>query len=213
MTLTSEEIRQHHRALAAHLAALVPEDGPPADPSALVRFLREELLPHAEEEERVLYDRIEPLVPTGQATRTMRLDHEAIARMADELAALADALAAATPEERSALAHRFSRRAIELAAIVRLHLEKEERAYLPLYEQLAQVRELDVRSVPPPQRHPLIFETFASLEPGQSFVLVNDHDPKPLFYQFQAERPGTFSWEYLERGPDVWRVRIGKVQH
>ena len=34
--------------------------------------------------------------------------------------------------------------------------------------------------------------------------------PKPLYYQFQAEHTGHFEWSYLETGPDVWRVRIGK---
>ena len=47
--------------------------------------------------------------------------------------------------------------------------------------------ELDVRDVVPRERHPLIFRTFDALAPGQGFVLVNDHDPKPLYYQFQAE--------------------------
>jgi uncharacterized protein (DUF2249 family) len=41
-------------------------------------------------------------------------------------------------------------------------------------------------------------------------VLVNDHDPKPLRYQFEAEHAGEFTWEYLESGPEVWRVRIGR---
>lgn len=40
--------------------------------------------------------------------------------------------------------------------------------------------------------------------------LVNDHDPKPLYYQFAAERPGTFDWEYQEQGPEVWKVLITK---
>ena len=70
---------------------------------------------------------------------------------------------------------------------------------------------VDVRSIIPRERHPLIFGTFSSLEPGQSFVLVNDHDPKPLYYQFQAEHENTFQWDYLEEGPDVWRVRIGRT--
>ena len=71
---------------------------------------------------------------------------------------------------------------------------------------------LDVRQTPPAQRHPLIFGTFQNLEPGQSFTLVNDHDPKPLYYQFQAEQTGKFNWNYLEQGPEVWRVEIGKVK-
>ena len=69
---------------------------------------------------------------------------------------------------------------------------------------------VDVRTVAPRHRHPLIFDTFEGLTVGQSFTLVNDHDPKPLYYQFQAERSGQFTWEYLEQGPTVWRVRIGR---
>lgn len=70
---------------------------------------------------------------------------------------------------------------------------------------------LDVREATPRERHPLILGTFEKLNPGESFVLVNDHDPKPLYYQFQAEWTGRFSWDYLEQGPEVWRVRIGKA--
>lgn len=69
---------------------------------------------------------------------------------------------------------------------------------------------LDVRTIAPRERHPLIFTTFDALESGEAFLLVNDHDPKPLYYQFSAERQGQFSWEYLEQGPETWRVRVGK---
>jgi uncharacterized protein (DUF2249 family) len=70
--------------------------------------------------------------------------------------------------------------------------------------------ELDVRTIIPRERHPLIFRTFEELQPGEGFVLVNDHDPKPLYYQFQAEVGARFDWEYLEQGPETWRVRIGR---
>jgi uncharacterized protein (DUF2249 family) len=69
---------------------------------------------------------------------------------------------------------------------------------------------LDIRTIPPMQRHPLIFDQFEALEQDDSFILVNDHDPKPLYYQFQAERTDQFTWEYLEQGPEAWRVRIGR---
>lgn len=69
---------------------------------------------------------------------------------------------------------------------------------------------LDVRPIPPRKKHPTIFDTFDELAPGDHFVLVNDHDPKPLRYQFDAERPGQMEWEYLEEGPDEWRVKITK---
>ncbi len=70
---------------------------------------------------------------------------------------------------------------------------------------------VDVRTIVPRERHPLIFGTFDGLIPGEALLLVNDHDPKPLFYQFQAESAGEFTWEYVEKGPEVWQVRIGKV--
>ncbi|HEX6460379.1 MAG TPA: DUF2249 domain-containing protein [Thermoleophilaceae bacterium] len=71
--------------------------------------------------------------------------------------------------------------------------------------------ELDVRAEVPARRHELIFETYEELGAGEAFTLVNDHDPKPLYYQFAAEHEGEFSWEYLEQGPEVWRVRIGRT--
>ena len=43
-------------------------------------------------------------------------------------------------------------------------------------------------------------------------VLVNDHDPRPLRYQFKHEREGLFGWEYLEEGPTVWKVRISRQE-
>lgn len=69
---------------------------------------------------------------------------------------------------------------------------------------------LDVRDLPPAQRHESIFAAYRALAPGTGFVLVSDHDPKPLRYQFEAEHAGQFTWESLEAGPEAWRVRIGR---
>lgn len=76
---------------------------------------------------------------------------------------------------------------------------------------MSDMTELDIRSIPPMNRHPMIFDRFERLQPGEGFVLINDHDPKPLYYQFQAELTGRFGWDYLESGPQTWRVRISKV--
>jgi uncharacterized protein (DUF2249 family) len=70
---------------------------------------------------------------------------------------------------------------------------------------------IDVRTIAPRDRHPLIFRTFEGLAADECIMLINDHDPKPLYYQFQAEHPGAVGWEYLEKGPDVWRVRISRT--
>ncbi|HET9500546.1 MAG TPA: DUF2249 domain-containing protein [Marmoricola sp.] len=71
-------------------------------------------------------------------------------------------------------------------------------------------QQLDVRAEAPARRHQLIFETWGALLPGESFELVNDHDPKPLYYQFAAEHTDQFEWEPLEQGPETWRIRIGR---
>jgi len=64
----------------------------------------------------------------------------------------------------------------------------------------------------PKDKHRIIFETFEALEPGTTMELINDHNPKPLYYEFKIERTGTFEWAYIEEGPEVWRVAITKVK-
>ena len=71
---------------------------------------------------------------------------------------------------------------------------------------------VDLSAVIPRERHPKVFNTWHSLADGTALLLVNDHDPVPLYYQFAAEYRGGFRWEYLERGPETWRVRISKGQ-
>ncbi|MFA9518323.1 DUF2249 domain-containing protein [Halopenitus sp. H-Gu1] len=46
---------------------------------------------------------------------------------------------------------------------------------------------LDVRDVPPVDRHTKIHDEFAAMEPGETLTIVNDHEPKPLFYEMAAE--------------------------
>ncbi len=70
---------------------------------------------------------------------------------------------------------------------------------------------LDVRQIPPPERHARIFSRFDALEPGQALQLVNDHDPQPLRRQFEDRLHGSYDWTCLQSGPDLWRVRIGKL--
>ncbi len=72
------------------------------------------------------------------------------------------------------------------------------------------MKELNVSNIVPKERHPLIFRTFDELKEGESFIIINDHDPKPLYYQFLHERSGHFEWDYIQEGPDAWKVKISK---
>lgn len=76
-------------------------------------------------------------------------------------------------------------------------------------EQFAVV--VNVAAYPSPFKHRAIFAAFDTLAPGLRMMIVNDHDPRPLHYQFQAERDGEFGWTYLEEGPETWRVAIERV--
>lgn len=73
------------------------------------------------------------------------------------------------------------------------------------------MKEMNVIETAPRERHPLIFRTFDELKKGESFILVNDHDPKPLYYQFTHERPGQIGWVYQQEGPDLWKVKVTKI--
>jgi len=78
-------------------------------------------------------------------------------------------------------------------------------------EDIEIAEELDVRNLPPAERHERIFEAYEALAGGEGFVLVNDHDPKPLYHQFEAEAGPAFRWEYRQRDPGEFRVLIGKA--
>ena len=71
---------------------------------------------------------------------------------------------------------------------------------------------IDVRQIPPPQRHTTIFGKFDELLPGEAVQIVSDHDPRPLHHQFDSRSPGQFQWAYLEQGPSQWRVLISKLE-
>ena len=71
---------------------------------------------------------------------------------------------------------------------------------------------MDVRPIPCSIKHGLIIRTWLKLPVGDHFILLNGHDPVPLYYQFSAQWPGTFTWEHLVREVDEIRVKITKLK-
>lgn len=69
----------------------------------------------------------------------------------------------------------------------------------------------DAREIPCQIKHPLIMQRWFALPVGAHFILVNDHDPEPLYYQFNALFPQAFAWDYVERGPEVFQIKITKL--
>jgi uncharacterized protein (DUF2249 family) len=76
----------------------------------------------------------------------------------------------------------------------------------------AEAPHIDLRTLPPAERHPRIFGTLGSLAPGGVLLITSDHEPRPLHYYLETAFPGRFGWGYLERGPDVWRVAISRLE-
>lgn len=70
----------------------------------------------------------------------------------------------------------------------------------------------DVREIPCTVKHKQIIDRWLGLPVGDHFVIRNDHDPVPLRYQFEAEYPGAFTWEHLQKGPEVFEVKISKIR-
>ncbi len=73
------------------------------------------------------------------------------------------------------------------------------------------IETLDLRPMPPFERHEKIFEIWEKLKPGRILRIINDHDPRPLRYQFEAEQKGKYEWEYGQNGPEDWIVKIKRV--
>lgn len=68
---------------------------------------------------------------------------------------------------------------------------------------------LNAWTLPSSIRHEVIFRVLAALPPYQTVTLINDHDPKPLFYQLDAENPEVFSRETVPPPhPELFAVQI-----
>ncbi|MDT0200895.1 DUF2249 domain-containing protein [Nocardioides sp. AE5] len=68
--------------------------------------------------------------------------------------------------------------------------------------------ELDARVVPHAIRHATVFGALDAVRPGKALVLVAPHDPIPLLRQLEGRQPGVFEVDYLQRGPEDWRLLI-----
>lgn len=228
-----ERMVEHHAELAGQLTTLVrvsthdvssEEIGDVRD--RLATWARTSLLPHAEAEERSLYPAAAELAELTVLTREMVAEHRVIRELVDKLAA------ATAPGEIVAAAG-----ALEAVLGIHLHKENEillpalvaspDHSVAQLLEGMHEILgtpatdhacacghdadatpELDARSIPHAIRHATIFGALDTLAPGHALVLLAPHDPRPLLAQLEQRAPDTFDVEYLQRGPDTWRLRF-----
>ena len=79
--------------------------------------------------------------------------------------------------------------------------------------KLGEVLSIDVREIPGAQSHRRIFGTLETLEPGEVLRITVDHDPIPLRMHLDTHFSGLFGWEYLEQGPQLWKVELTRLKH
>lgn len=218
-----DAIARHHGALADELrtrtAAVV--DGArsgsyPAPVADLVAWFTTELLPHAHAEEVALYSAGSRLEATRLLVDGMVAEHRALESLIVDLTNADDpftVVAAAAAAQALFTVHLAKENDLLLPALDAAAIDLEA-ALTGMHEILggrSHPVELDVRSLPHGGRHEIIFARLGELPVGDAFVILNDHDPKPLRYQTEALWPGRFTWSYLEAGPLLWRVAITRA--
>lgn len=68
--------------------------------------------------------------------------------------------------------------------------------------------ELDTRVIPHAIRHATIFGALEGLAPGRGILLIANHNPLPLLAQLEQRAPGQFTVEYVEEGPETYRLSM-----
>ncbi|NIJ10400.1 uncharacterized protein (DUF2249 family)/iron-sulfur cluster repair protein YtfE (RIC family) [Saccharomonospora amisosensis] len=203
-----------------------------------VRFCTEELLPHAAAEERLLYPAARS--HETRLVDGMLAEHKSIKGLVDELSSAEQPVRAAAAiralrvlfevhlmkENELLLPVLAQDPAVSLSTVLEgMHellggAEHTESApsdhghghgSCGCGESDSGTPELDVRAVPHAIRHATVFGAFDAIGTGGSLVLVAPHDPQPLLRQLNERAAGRIDVEYLERGPQAWRLRLTRT--
>jgi len=205
----------------------------------LVDWCRTELVPHALAEESTLYRAAAERVEARLLVEAMLAEHQVIVGLASQLARASHAVAAAelaralrvvfeshlAKENDQILPLLVSAPDVSVAALLagmhellgggsaEQHKDHEAPGHACGCSEVepAGLPELDARTIPHAIRHATIFGALDGVRAGAGLVLVAPHDPLPLLAQLEQRAPGAFDVEYLERGPDAWRLAI--VRH
>ncbi|MDP3892394.1 DUF2249 domain-containing protein [Nocardioides sp.] len=251
----AEAVELHHARMAGELAmkaaslAAAARAARPADSEEarldLVRWCRDELVPHALAEESTMYRAAGSMPRARLLVEAMLVEHQRIIGLVDRLDTTSEPVAAA------ALAR-------ALRELFEAHLAKENDQILPLLLASPDVAvaellggmhellgpgesdrspgpvdedgcgstghtcgcaetdgpaspELDAREIPHAIRHATIFGALDGVQPGAGLVLIAPHDPLPLLAQLEQRAPEAFAVDYLERGPETWRLSLMRL--
>lgn len=195
-------------------------------------FIQDEVQAHFLNEEKILFPLLEEVPGMKEGPlKMMRVEHEEFRKNDQRLQEMAERLR--FREDVSTFRDELIETGRAIVLLLREHIDKEDNVLFPMAErflgektlldaaekmrisegpvEVGNVVILDVRPLHPAQRHPMIFGTFDGLPSGEEIKLINDHDPRPLHYQFEAERQGQYVWRTEEEGPEKWVAYIKKI--
>jgi len=203
----------------------------------LVGWCRAQLVPHAAAEEQALYPAARARAEARLLVEGMLGEHQVIVALVEELAAATEPVrAAAAARALQALfdSHLAKENELVLPVLVSAPDVSVASLLAGMHEVLGGESheshesqsgcgghsctcgeqdapgfpELDARQVPHAIRHATVFGALDSVARGGGLVLVAPHDPLPLLAQIEQRYSGAFDVEYLQRGPDAWRLNL-----
>ena len=219
-------IEAHHAEMAKRLSILANSMAKGASPeshSQLAKdfssYLRSDILPHAQAEETSVYLRAQK-VGLSEVVETMLFEHRYLRAKIDEFETV-------SMSEQAALS-------LVISEVFSIHAQKENLFILPQVlssvtdgeaaEVLSEIQHefaeskrapaastIDLRPLPPKARHDVVFSKIQSLEIGSSITVVNDHNPKPLFYQIDALWPEGYSCSIAKVDDRTFTMEITKL--
>lgn len=222
-------------ALGRHVGGLVAAVGSGRDGvearDDLVAWCEAELVPHAKAEEQGLYPAAGAQPGGRLLVEAMLAEHQVITGLVDELRAATGVRAVLAAGGLQAVfgSHLTKENEQLLPLLVAAPDVSVHELLAGMHELLGDaarheapaghtctcgghddeaVPELDARVVPHAIRHATIFGALDAVRPGGGLVLVAPHDPLPMLAQLEQREPGAFAVEYLERGPEAWRLQL-----
>jgi uncharacterized protein (DUF2249 family)/hemerythrin-like domain-containing protein len=206
--------------------------------TTLIDWCRQELLPHATAEEQAMYPAARATVEGRLLVDAMLREHGLITdlvRQVENAEDLVRAAAAATALRTLFESHLEKENELVLPLLVATPRVSVAELLGGMHELLGESAdqsgeaassgcgghtcscgeqdadtypELDARAIPHAIRHATIFGALETVPVGSGLVLLAPHDPIPLLGQIGDRWPGEFDVEYLETGPDTWRLQL-----
>jgi uncharacterized protein (DUF2249 family) len=201
---------------AEELLAVTATGGWPArELQALLTYMRVEVLRQAADEERLLF----PSYAASAALERLGRDHTVLHLLTEMLATAATDEGPHIPADlavttRDLLAHLERHLGSEEAVLAANDTDDEAPGTTVLTHRphvwfgLSEGGVIDLDALPAAQVVDAVVDRLVRLRSGERFELHSSSDPYAVWQRMNRVCPGDYGFDYLQEGPDRWRVRI-----